>query len=453
MAALNAAGFDDSRGSASSHPLRESVRKQLAAKNIPVLPDLRRYLYEHRRSNPAENLAQYISFALVHAEPPAFQPYLSGLEVPPDVQVLTGFRELMVRFHAEAGIEELWARAQAEYDKEIARYHEPVSRALLEVNGYLRNPTSGYMGRRFQIFIDLLAPPNQVHTRSYKDDYFIVITPSAEPRVDDIRHAYLHYLLDPLFLKYSEKVMAARGLGDFAQAAPALEESYKADFILLATESMIKAIEARLTRRAALAEEALAEGFVLTPCFFEQLPAYEKQESAMRLYLPEILDRIDLRKEDRRLEKVQFAAAKAQKKVAPRPAPPEPEASPQEKAVEAADKLYAARELEKAREAYLEVLRQTVDTAIHARAYFGLARVAALKNDPELAEQLFRKTLELSPDPYTRSWTEVYLGRLAEGFGEKEQAVQHFKAALAVESAPQGARQAAEQGIQKLVPR
>ncbi len=51
------------------------------------------------------------------------------------------------------------------------------TRVLLEANAYLRNPTSGYMGRRFFVLVEMLAPPNQVHTRSYKDDYFIVITP------------------------------------------------------------------------------------------------------------------------------------------------------------------------------------------------------------------------------------------------------------------------------------
>ena len=77
-------------------------------------------------------------------------------------------------------------------------------RVLLEANAYLRNPTSGYMGRRFFVLVEMLAPPNQVHTRSYKDDYFIVITPAAQPRVEQVRHAYLHYLLDPLTAKFSE---------------------------------------------------------------------------------------------------------------------------------------------------------------------------------------------------------------------------------------------------------
>jgi TolA-binding protein len=296
--------------------------------------------------------------------------------------------------------------------------------------------------------VDLLAPPNQVHTRSYRDDYFIVVTPSAEPRIDDIRHAYLHFILDPIVTKYAAKVMRVRGLGDFAEAAPALEETYKSDFLLLTTESLIKAVEARLNKRPADSQQAFAEGFVLTPYFFESLPGYEKQEAAMRLYLPDLLDAIDVRKEDKRIAQVKWAESKATRTVAA-PAPPAPAASPVEQALEAAEKLYANRDLDKAREQFLTLVRQTDDKSIHARAYYGLARIAALKNEPELAEQLFRKTLELSPDSHTRSWAEIYLARLAEGYGEREQAAQHYQAALAVEGAPPGARQAAEQGLQK----
>jgi len=58
-----------------------------------------------------------------------------------------------------------------------------------------------------------------------------------------------------------------------------------------------------------------------------------------------------------------------------------------------------------------------------------------------------------APDPHTKSWTLVYLGRIADGYGENEQAAQHYKSALAVEGAPPGARQAAEQAIKKALPR
>ena len=173
----------------------------------------------------------------------------------------------------------------------------------------------------------------------------------------------------------------------------------------------------------------------------------------MRLYLPDMLDAVDLRKEDKRIGQIQFASSKTIRTVTVTQPAPQAAGTPAEQALEAADKLYSSRDLEKAREQYLQLTRQTDNKSVHARAYYGLARVAALKNEAELAEQLFRKTLELTPDSHTHSWSEVYLGRLAEGFGERGKAIEHYKAALGIEGAPPGARQAAEQGLTKLSPR
>ncbi|MBC7924406.1 MAG: tetratricopeptide repeat protein [Bryobacteraceae bacterium] len=432
-------------------PLRAAVRKEVLARNPASLKELRSFFFDHRKPDPGADLAQYISFALV-SEMPGYQLRVVGIEVPPDVQGLTGFKELMARFHEDAGLDSLWTRVQPQYEQALAQFQPPTAQTVLEANAYLRNPTSGYMGRRFQIFVDLLTPASQVHTRSFKDDYFIVVTPPASSRLDDIRHAYLHYLIDPLATKYYEKFSRIRGLIDYAQAAPALEPIYKDDFLLLGTESLIRAIESRITRQPVRAQEALAEGFVLTPFFADNLPVYEKQDAAMRLYLPEMLDAIDLRKEDKRLRTVQFAKEKTARKAVPVAPPAQPEIAPAEQALNEADKLYGDRNLEGAREAYLKITRQFEDNPTKSRAYYGLARVAALKSEPELAEQLFRKTLELAPDPHTRSWTLVYLGRLAEGYGEKAQAIEHYRSALAIEGAPPGARQAAEQGVQKSAP-
>jgi TolA-binding protein len=435
-----------------SDPLRAAVRKEILAKNPVCLKELRSWFFEHRKDDTGADVAQYVSWSLV-TEMPGYRPRVVGMEVPPDAQALGGFSELMNRFHEQAALDALWPRVRQYYEQALAQFQPPVARTVLETNGYLRNVTSGYMGRRFQVYVDLIGPSSQVHTRSIKDDYFVVVSPPADARVDDIRHAYLHYLIEPLATKFYERFVRARGLIDYAQAAPALEGIYKDDFLLLATESLIRAVEARITRQPAKAQEALSEGFVLTPYFFESLPAYEKQEAAMRLYLPEMLDAIDLKKEDRRLQQVQFAKTRAVRKAPVMPKPDEPEISPSEKALSEAEKIYTGRDLERAREAYLKIVTQFEDNATRARAYYGLARIAALKNEPELAEQLFRKTLELSPDPHTRSWTLVYLGRIAEGYGEKEQAAQHYKSALTIEGAPPGARQAAEQGVQKLAPR
>ena len=87
--------------------------------------------------------------------------------------------------------------AQPAYTAAISEYQDQVISTLFETNGYLRNP-SGYLGRSFQIYLDLLGAPDQIQVRSYKDDYFLVITPTTAPIIDEIRDAYLAYTLDPL---------------------------------------------------------------------------------------------------------------------------------------------------------------------------------------------------------------------------------------------------------------
>lgn len=453
LAAINAAGYDADIDSPSNHPVRQRVRKALASRDIPSLQDLKRFFREHRRSDWTAELSQYISFALVVDGPPDFNYRLRRNELPPDVSPLHELPELMARFHREAGIDELWNLAQPDIDAVIERYHEPVTRAVMEVNGYLRFVSGSYLGRRFQIYVDLLGAPNQIHSRSYGDDYFVVLTASAEPQVEDVRHAYLHYLLDPMVMRFSNELEEKKALGDYALGAPFLEDYYKHDFLLLATESLIKAVESRLARgearRQELIRQALEEGFILAPHFGEQLPAYEAQEQAMRFHMPELLKSIDLRREERRLDRYEFPTERRVRQAKVVPAEQPAALSGPQRTAEEAERFYADRELEKAREAYLRLLTETPDKNLHAKAYFGLARIAALENDPETAFQLFQRTLEAGPDPQTRAWSFVYLGRLADIAGEREEAGRYYRAALAVDGASDAARTAAEGGLQK----
>jgi predicted TPR repeat methyltransferase len=78
-----------------------------------------------------------------------------------------------------------------------------------------------------------------------------------------------------------------------------------------------------------------------------------------------------------------------------------------------------------------------------------VARIAALQRDPELAEKLFFRTLELEPEAQIRAWSLIYLGRLSDAAGDRDRAVQNYRAALAVEGASEGARKAAEQGMKQ----
>jgi tetratricopeptide (TPR) repeat protein len=170
----------------------------------------------------------------------------------------------------------------------------------------------------------------------------------------------------------------------------------------------------------------------------------------MRYFYPEMIQAIDLRKETARLDKVEFLRERVVRRARPAP-PPKPAEPPAGAArtLAAAEELYRARQLDKARDMFLQALKETDEKPLHAKAYYGLARIAALRKDPETAEKLFQRVLELQPDPQTKGWALVYLGRLADAAGERGNALESYRAALAVEGASEGAKEAARLGLRQ----
>lgn len=441
MVALNAAGVDTTAGSPVTRDLRRAVLDHVESKKPAVLPQLRNYFESHRKP---DNVAQYVSFALSVTEPPALESRFRTGDIPPEVAALEGLAPLLARFHREAEIDSLWKQVQPALEQVLGYSHPAVVQAIADANGYTRSFTSGYMGRTFSVYVDLLGAPGKTHSRNFGDEYFLVIAPAQQPPAADIRHAYLHYLIDPLPYKFSAVVNKKRGLVDYAEMAPLLDSSYKTDFLLLTTESLIKAIESRLSpsnEARTIIGTALAEGYVLTPALAELLPSYEKQEAAMRLYFPDLINAIDVKKEGTRLEAVTFAS----KRNVPS-APAALALSPAEESIEKAEELSAGKQYDAAREVFLKVL-ETPEKALHARAYFGLARIAAFQKNPELAEKLFQKTLELNPDAGTRSWSDFYLGRLSELAGDRDAAIRYYQSVLANNDASPAARREAEKAL------
>lgn len=453
LAAINAAGYDTDLDSPNTHPLREEVRKAVAAKNPAVLPELKRYIHEHKQTNPTADLSQYISFALAVRGVPEFEFRFKEDELPPDVRTLGGFDRLMQRFHREAGIDELYAKYAQVFDDAMAKYQAGATQAIQEVNAYLRVPSVGALGRTFKVLIDLLGAPNQIMVKNYQDDFYLVITPSAEPQIDYVRYTYFRFMIDPLTLKFGEELKAKRGLMDYAQNAGALDEIYKQDFQLLAGACLIKAIEARLaplSRRAALVDTALREGYVVTPAFFELLPDYEKQESAMRLYFPELIKAINLKKEEKRLAEVDFLKEKTVKRAKvnenARRAPP-PVVSAALQTIDEGEELIRQKDFPAAREKFLTAVKQAEFTSTKAKAYFGLARIAILQKQNEEGLQLFQTALESQPEPHVRAMSHYYLGRLNELAGEPAKAMEHFRNALATEGISPQAKALTEKAV------
>jgi predicted negative regulator of RcsB-dependent stress response len=355
---------------------------------------------------------------------------------------------LLAKFYKEAAVEDLWNRSQAAYTAAMGEYQDAVINTLFEANGYLRNP-SGYLGRRFQIYLDLMGEPNQAQVRNYRDDSFVIITPTSMPVVDEIRDAYLAYLLDPLSFKYSSAIKEKKALQKFAEEAPALGLAYKDDFSLLVTKCLIKAIDSRLMhgaqKRDAFVDQAMREGFILTAAFSELLIAYERQQDAFRLYYPELVAAVDVKKETKRLRAVEFAQS-----VAPRlsAAPAKMQLEPAEESLQTAEGLYEHGEYESAQHTFKKVFEQTADRSFQGRAYYGLARIAVRENRKSEAVELFQRTADNNPDPAVTAWAHVYLGRLALAAGNFDKAGDQFKLALATNGVSAMAREAAEKGLE-----
>ncbi|HMF77252.1 MAG TPA: tetratricopeptide repeat protein [Bryobacteraceae bacterium] len=453
LAAINAAGYDAGMDSAlNDHfKLRTQIREILAKRQIPCLTDLKEFYKAHRKPTEAADLGQYLSFALVAGEAPKFE--LPGYELPPDVEPLRGFSELLARFYKEANLDDLWTRSQTAYASAMSEYQDSVITTLFEANGYLRNP-SGYLGRRFRIYLDLLGAPNQAQVRNYKDDYFIVITPTNAPVVDEVRDAYLAYLLDPLSFKYAAAIKEKKALQKYAEDAPALELAYKDDFSLLVTKCLIKAIDSRVMhggaeQREAYVNRAMSEGFILTAAFSVSLLEYERQPDAFRLYYPNMIAAIDLKRERKRLSEVHYVQSVAPRIIA---SPAKMQLDPAEESLQAAEGLYEASDYEAAQRTFRKVFQQTADKALHGRAYYGLGRIAAHMNQNSEANEMFQRTVDSGTNAPIVAWSHVYLGRLALAAHNTKKADAEFRSALAMDGISSMAREAAEKGIQSTSP-
>lgn len=447
LAAINAAGYDTGIDSPlnEQYKVRTQVREVLSKETIPCLPQLKAFYAEHKKPSEAADLGQYISFSLLAGAPPDFKLPDS---VPPDVEPLRGFSELLSTFYQQAKIEDLWNRSQPALNAAMGRYQDAVIADLFETNGYLRNP-SGYLGRRFQIYLDLLGAPNQVQVRSYKDDYYVVITPTNTPVVDQIRDAYLEYLLDPLTFKYSEAIKDKKPLAKYAQEAPALDLAYKDDFSLLVTKCLVKAIDSRLMhagaeKREEFVNQAMSEGFILTQAFANLLTVYEKQQDSFQLYYPALLNSIDVKREEKRLKNITFVQQVKPQIAAP---PAKLQLEPAEESLEAAEGLLDQRDYEGARKAFEKVLRETADKGKQARADYGLAVINLGEKRWDQALNLFHRTVDLSPTSAIAAWSHYYLGQLELKRGDKDKAAAEFKLTLAMESASSRARDAAEKAL------
>ncbi len=469
MAAVNAAA-DAPFNNAQARQIRQDVLD----KKPPSLEDLRRFWAEHKLADPIRNYSRYVSFALIISGPPDFSFRVRSTELPADAQALDGLNPLLAAFYAEADLGKLWEKYRPAHEEMAETYQEGIARVMLEVNGYLRNATAGYLGRSFSVYIDLLGPTAQVNARSFGPDYYVVVTPSAQPlakpaqgagqpqasalaqvwALEEVRHGYLHYVLEPLAAKHSALMREREKLLEVAARAPALDPTLRSNFKLFLSESLIRAAELRMIRvpeadRQKRLEDAAEEGYFLAPYFYEALQKFEQQEAGIRLYYPTLVEKLDVRREERAAEKITFRATPSFSHLSETARLPAASDEVEGSLAEAEDAL-ARRDLAAARRAYQAALgRSPAQGTARARALYGLALVATQEKQPELAKNFFQQTLEAANEPQLLAWAHIYLGRLFDMENNRDLAVRHYRQALEAGELPPGARQAAQRGLEE----
>jgi tetratricopeptide (TPR) repeat protein len=466
LCALDAAGFDSGVSTTNQSPGRVKLRERMLALQGPAVDALRTYYKEHALADSGATFARFVSFALAAGPPPKFAFELRREDLPPDALALEGFNEVLANFYREAQLDQLWQFYQRDYESGVEYYSAPLSEIALTATSYLREILKSNSPRTFSLYVEPLAG-RKTNFRNYGDHYELVVSPTADPPLEDIRHAFLHFLLDPMAIQYRTEAARASPLLEYAAHAPRLPVEFHDDYSAFFDECLVRAVELRLRRLAPadLASEidqAESSGYVLVRPIYAGLSGFEKSEPAMSYYLPELIKGIDVAGESRRLRGVKFADAAPAGEPSPAAGSGPILASrsaastdPVEEYLAEGQRQISARNGAAATASFERVLAAHPDDL---RATYGLAVASALSGKPDRARELFSKVIAASksapaenaapPDPANISWSHIYLGRMYDVEGQRDLAIAEYQAALAVAGAPESARSAAQRGVE-----
>ena len=480
--ALNACGYDE--GLEESAPVRKRVRdeiNQALAKSEDARAKrdkLCLYIAQHRMTGTERDVSQYISLALYLTPPPQIETSTELTEMPPDSTQVVEIVPLLKDFVDSVDLHGIWLAVHPIYDREADRLHDPLTHMIVGTNLYLKMPASTYEGRRFVVVIEPMLSPRTVNARIYGSDYVVVLSPvDGQIRMSDVRHTYLHYMIEPLLYARANAIDRTQPILKEVREAP-MEFRYRNDTVPLTVECLIKAIEARtmdtgvpmytipagaarsdLPRyeherqiyqqkvdavRLAAVHHAMTQGFVLTQYFYEQLISFEKDPASLRDTIGEMVYSMDVDQQVHRARMIEFDK-EADEDVLVQNKPRKLTGLDLAEARLAGGDVAAASSIA---QQVLSARADTLDTvADGARANFILARAAAMTGHPEAAIDGFQRTLATTKEPRLLAWSHIYLGRMLDLDCKRDQAVSEYKQALETRDGQQDTRLAAERGV------
>ena len=457
MCAMWASGINSDISPSTLPPAWANIATQMSRQHGPAAEELRKYYRDHEGSDRAAMLSRFISFGLSAGPPPDFRYIYQRDELPPDVLPIEDFNDVLAKFYKEAELEALWRRTAPAYRPVVSQMQGTVAQMVLKTTGYLREIIKSDTPRTFTVYVEPLTGAS-MNFRNYGDQYYVAVGGAGDAAQNEIRHAFLHYLLDPLPARYTSSITPLRVLFVIAARAPRLPREYHSDIVGLFAECLIKAVELQMDRistaqREKAIDAAEADGYVLVRPLVRQLEKFQESEPAMTYYFPDLAKGIDVAAERQRLEKVQFAALQVATQD-----PAASEAAEKERLLQQGERLIAAQDPLGAQAAFEKIVERWPGTP---RAVYGMAVSSLMQGQAEHALELFGSLTKPAegdqiPDAKTLSWTHVYLGRLndlkyahTQATEDRDQAIAEYRAALAVQGAPEPARAAAQRGVEK----
>jgi hypothetical protein len=484
-AALNVCGYDE--GLATSAPERKRVRDEIAValgkseKARASRDAICLYIAQHKMTGTLRDVAQYISLSLYLSQPPELEVTADLTEMPPDATQVAEIAPLLKNFADATDLHGIWLTTHRLYDDEADKLHNGLTQMIVNTNLYLKMPASTYDGRRFIVVVEPQLSPGTVNARIYGTDYIVVLSPSAEGvvRMTDIRHTYLHYLIDPLLLARSNAIDRTVPVLKEIREAP-LDFRYRSDTVSLTIECLIKAIEARTMDtgianykmpvgidrsslpkyehersvvqqkqeavRVATMRHDMTQGFVLTQYFYEQMQLFEKDPASLRDTIGEMVYSMDVDQQVHRARLIEFDK-ESDTDVLVRSKPRKLTG------LDLAEEKLALGDVKGAQTLMAQALKQNRDAetakAEQARAEFLTARIEAMTGHPEEAMADFQKTVAQSQEPRLVAWSHIYLARMLDLDCKREEAVAEYKQALEHRDGQQDTRVAAERGLKK----
>jgi hypothetical protein len=392
MCALYASGYEGDVSPDNWSAFRAQMRERLRQQKGPAVDAVRQFYHQHESRDTAEMLSRYVWFGIVSGPAPKFQPVLRRDELPPDMLILEGFSEILSAYYTEQKIGQFWRQVQPIYNQEIERLHDPISQIVLVGDSYLRELTDPGQMRTFSIIVEPLVG-RITNVRNFGDHYSIILSGSEDIPTDVVRHAFLHFLLDPLPLMYPHIIAVKRPVYEIAAKAPRLPSDLRDDLPSWFAECTVRAVELKLKRMSPSERDAAlnndADGYVMVRPLFKGLSDFEKSEPSMKNYFPDLVRNIDVKIEVARASALTFAreespaeAAQLTTETLNRRRRATPSTVPDDPAIIAqltdGERFIADKNPRAAEAAFKNVLAKYPD---QIRAWYGLGLVALMDHD------------------------------------------------------------------------